>query len=124
MIGPAPKDGSGAARSATSLPVTTPITPGSASASEVSMRDDAGVRVRAAHDRGVQHPRQLDVVDVAALAAQEARVLDAVDALADPARGPLGAAVSARDVRGGGILLDASCRAPPAAARMDSTICW
>ena len=36
-IGPAPKDGSGAACSATSLPVTTRTTPGSAAAFEVSI---------------------------------------------------------------------------------------
>ncbi len=35
MIGPAPNDGSGLARSATSLPVTTAITPGSRSAASV-----------------------------------------------------------------------------------------
>ena len=68
-IGPAPKEGSGAACSATSAPVTTRITPGSASAFDVSIGDDARVRVRAAHDRGVRHVLELDVVEVAALAA-------------------------------------------------------
>ncbi len=41
-------------------------------------REDLGVRVRAADDRRMRHAGQLDVVDVAALAAQEAR---------DPRRG-------------------------------------
>ena len=40
----------------------------------LSMRLDARVRVGAAHERAEQHARQLDVVDVAALAADEARV--------------------------------------------------
>ena len=38
-------------------------------------RHDPGVRVRAAQDRAVQHAGQVDVVDVAALAADEADVL-------------------------------------------------
>ncbi len=48
-------------------------------------RLDARVRVRAAQCCRVQHVRQHDVVDVAALAGQEARVLDPLHALADPA---------------------------------------
>ena len=43
-------------------------------------RDDAGVRERAAQHRAVQHPGQRDVVDVGALAADEARVLLALAA--------------------------------------------
>jgi hypothetical protein len=38
-------------------------------------RDDPGVRQRAAEDGAVQHPRELDVVDVVALPADEARIL-------------------------------------------------
>ena len=38
-------------------------------------REDLGVRVGAAQDRAVEHPRQHDVVEVGALAADEARVL-------------------------------------------------
>ena len=38
-------------------------------------RDDPGVGERAAQDRAVEHPGQLDVVDVAALPADEAGVL-------------------------------------------------
>ena len=43
---------------------------------------DAGVRVGAAHDVQVEHPRPHDVVDVVAAAADEARVLLALDAVA------------------------------------------
>ena len=43
-------------------------------------REDARVRVRAAQDRAVDHPRQLDVVEVGARAADEARVLLALQA--------------------------------------------
>ena len=43
-------------------------------------RDDARVRVRAAQHRPVHHPRQPDVVEVGALAADEARVLLALQA--------------------------------------------
>ena len=50
-------------------------------------RFDPGVGVRAAQRRGVQHVRQHDVVDVAALAGEQARVLDPLHALADPAEG-------------------------------------
>jgi len=41
--------------------------------------------VWAADDRGVRHLGQCDVVDVAALAAKEARILYAIEALPDPA---------------------------------------
>ena len=43
-------------------------------------RDDLRVRVRAAQDLAVDHPRQADVVEVGALAADEARVLLALQA--------------------------------------------
>ena len=48
-------------------------------------RVDLRMGVRAAEDRHVQHPRQDDVVDVVALAADEPVVLLAADAVADPA---------------------------------------
>ena len=44
---------------------------------------DAGVRPVAAQDRCVRHARERDVVDVLAVAGQEARVLDALEVLAD-----------------------------------------
>jgi hypothetical protein len=43
-------------------------------------RDDLRVRVRGAQHLAVHHPRQLDVVEVGALAADEARVLLALEA--------------------------------------------
>ncbi len=48
-------------------------------------RVDLGVRERAAQDRHMQHVRELDVLDVVAAARDEARVLDALDASAQPA---------------------------------------
>ena len=53
----------------------TAATFGCASASRGVDRDDPRVRVRAAQHRAVDHPRQPDVVEVGALAADEARVL-------------------------------------------------
>src|SRR3954471_15457176 len=47
-------------------------------------RRDLRVGVRAAHERGVEHAAHAHVVDVAALAEQELRVLDAADRLPDP----------------------------------------
>ena len=41
------------------------------------------MRMRAAHERDMQQARQRDVVDEAALAHQQRRILDARDALAD-----------------------------------------
>ena len=43
-----------------------------------------GVRVRAAHEAGVQHARQLDVVEIAALPAQQPRELDSGNSRPDP----------------------------------------
>jgi hypothetical protein len=51
-------------------------------------RDDLGVRVGAAQQRAVDHPRQLDVIEVVALTADEARVLLALEPA--EADGPLG----------------------------------
>ncbi len=48
-------------------------------------RVDLGMRVRTAQDRHVQHPGQLDVLDVVAPADDEARVLLALDAPPQPA---------------------------------------
>jgi hypothetical protein len=85
--------------------------------------DDARVRVRAPHDRGMGHARQVDVVDVAAFASQEARVLDPVQALSEPAAAArLLQRRLGRDARGGGELLDAHGRA--ATDWIASTICW
>ena len=58
-------NGGGAASFATSLPVTTRTTPGSASAFAVPDRDDACVRVRAAVERHVEAYPEADVVEVA-----------------------------------------------------------
>src|SRR5581483_7259480 len=49
--------------------------------------DDAPVRDLAAYDDGVQHARQMDVVDIAALAAQQPQVLDPLNRLSDEALG-------------------------------------
>ena len=46
-------------------------------------RNDLGVRVRTAHEAGMQHARQLDVVDIAAMAAEQALQLAPRDARAD-----------------------------------------
>ena len=46
---------------------------------------DAGVRERAAGDVHVQHARQLHIVDVLALPADEARIFLALDAVTDAA---------------------------------------
>ena len=48
-------------------------------------RDDAGVCEGAAQELQVEHPRKRDVVDVVALAADEALVLLALDRVAEPA---------------------------------------
>ena len=66
-------------------------------------RDDPRVRVRAAQHRAVDHPRQPDVVEVGALAADEARVLLALQpAEADRALG-----------RRAGKVLDVAMLMPP-----------
>ena len=87
---------------------------------------DASVRVRAALDRCVQHVRQRDVIDIAALATQEARVLNTIDALPNPAQTSVARCGIARNARGIRILFDLHDQAPfpaDAAARIDSTIC-
>ena len=123
MIGPAPNEGSGAACAVTSAPVTTRTTPGSASAFEVSMLTmrawACGLRTIAAWAMS----GQADVVDVAALAAEEPRVLDPVDALPEPAAlaGLLQRRLG-RDARRGGKLLDGHAFA--ATDWIASTICW
>ena len=54
---------------------------------DVDARDE-GVRDRAAHEHGVQHAGELDVVDVGARAGEDATVLGAGDARTDePLRG-------------------------------------
>ncbi len=62
-----------------SAPVRTATTPGIALAARRVDRADVGVGVRAAQDRHVGHPGQLDVVEVAALAGDEAGILDPLD---------------------------------------------
>ena len=87
MIGPAPKE-SGAAR----CNVGAGHDPDDARQRlrlRGADRDDARVGVLAADDRRVRHAGQADVVDVAALAAEEARVLDPVDALPSQRRAGL-----------------------------------
>ena len=76
---------------------------------------DLGVGVRRAHEVAEQHARQLDVVDVASLALDEARVLDALAGGAD--------ALQAFPALGGG----GGCFAhldSPAAAWMALTMFW
>ena len=51
-------------------------------------RDDVGARVGAADERGVRHPRQLEVVEVAGLPAQDALVLAPADGLAEKVQAP------------------------------------
>src|SRR4029077_1143934 len=50
-------------------------------------RDEPGVRMRAAHEAGMQHPRQLDVVDVTAVPAEQALELTPRNARTDTAGG-------------------------------------
>ena len=69
-------------------------------------RDDARVGVRAAQHGAVHHPRQLDVVEVGALAADEARVLLALQ----PAEADRALGRGAREVLDDGHA-HASCRA-------------
>ena len=66
-----------------SLPVITALTPGTASAAVMSMLLDARVRIRAVHERQVQHVRQRDVVDEASAALDEARIFLALHRDAD-----------------------------------------
>ena len=75
--------GSGASRSLMSSPVKTAFTPGRASAARRVDREHLGVRLGRAHDRGVQHARQGEVVDVGRAARDEARILLAAQRLAD-----------------------------------------
>ena len=62
-------------RASRSDPVITAWTRGCWSAAVVSIETILRVRVRASQDRAVQHPRQLHVVDVRALATDEASIL-------------------------------------------------
>ena len=75
-------------------------------------RDDARVRVRAAQQRAVDHPRQPDVVEVRALAADEAGVLLALQAAeADRALGRAGSEGSRRRPCSDPLLAAGSCSA-------------
>ncbi len=74
----------GAMRSAAmSAPVKTATTPGDAIAAAASIRADAGMGVRRAHQHAVQGAGQLDVGDEAAAAGEEAAILDAAQRRAD-----------------------------------------
>ena len=86
--------------------------------------DDLRVRVRAADDRRVEHPRELDVVEVPPLAAEEAWVLDPVQALAEPAALPAPARCPRATFAAFGSCTAMLIALPPAAARIESTMCW
>ena len=66
--------------------MSTAVTPGIAFALDVSMPVMSACAWVAAHDRHVLHARELQVVDVAALAGEELLVLLAVDGLPDALR--------------------------------------
>ncbi len=68
---------------ASSSPVTQAITPACARARVASTRTDARVGMRAPHERDVEHTGAREVGDVAAVAREEARVLDPRHARAD-----------------------------------------
>ncbi len=90
-------------------------------------RRDRGVGVRAAQHGGVQHARDGEVADVAAATAQQLRVLDAPDGLADPL--PVGLVRADGWRLTGGAAVDgghdaASPRIRPAAAQTASTMNW
>ena len=70
-----------------SLPVSTAITPGTASAAAVSMRTDARVRVRRADELRVGLARQVEVVAVAPAAGDQPRVFLARHRLAEALAG-------------------------------------
>ena len=76
----------GPERAAASAPVRTAKTPGSASASRVSIGDDARVGVRAAQHGRVEHARAAEIVHEAAAAGHQARVLLERHRPPDPAR--------------------------------------
>ena len=61
----------------------TATTPGTAVAFVVSIDLDARMRIGRAHEIAVEHARQVQVVDVIALALREADVLDALALAAD-----------------------------------------
>ena len=83
MFGSGTNAGSGAFSAPRSSPVSTRRTPGTAFAASALIDEDPGVGVRAAQERGLEHVGQVDVVDVAPAAAQEALVLDAREGRAD-----------------------------------------
>ena len=66
--------------------MSTATTPGAARAAAQSIDTDARMRMLAAAERDVQHARHLPVVDEAAEAGEQARVLGALDARADDLR--------------------------------------
>ena len=66
-----------------SAAVKTAATPGACLAAALSIETMRGVRMRTAHEAGVQHARQLDVVDVAAVPAEQALELAPRNSRAD-----------------------------------------
>ncbi len=68
---------------ARSSSVSTACTPGSASAVARIDAADQRVRMRAAHERGMQQPGQRDVVDEAAVAGQQRPILEPGNARSD-----------------------------------------
>ena len=82
---------------------------------------DVGVGVRAAQDRQVGHARHLDVVEVAALAGDEARVLDPLDGGAEDVGGHR-ARLPSQDARPAASAVPS--RVVRAASRMAATMFW
>ena len=102
-----------------SAPTKTATTPGIAFAADRVDRADVGVRVRAAQDGHVGHRRQLDVVEIVAVAGDEARVLDPLDRFAEDVGGHRGA--SSPYARRGRARAG---RIVSAAARIAATMFW
>ena len=86
-------------------------------------RDDLCVGVGASEHGRVKHPGELDVVEITALAAEKARILDPVEALAEPASRHVRPRRLAGDLGGVRVLLGDAHVSAPAAARIDSTMC-
>ena len=66
-----------------SAAVMTVATPGSARAAVVSSAHDPAVRDGTAQDRGVEHAIEVQIIDELAAATQQAKILDALNRLAD-----------------------------------------
>ncbi len=103
-----------------SAPTITATTPGHRLGGAGVDRANVGVGVRAAEDGEVRHAGQLDVVEVAALAGDEARVLDPLDRCAQDVGGHVvpPQAVAAADAASAG------SRSMRAASATASTMLW